>query len=269
MNEPASRWWKFAGWQEGCHFDLAGQQRIIQLLSAELRQFNLPAVVAAPDDNSIDETLAALVAFSPPTLGSIGQINTHSYHGTRRTALYDAARRLGRRLVMSEYGDGDASGLTMAQRIVLDMRELRPAAWVYWQAIDSGGWGFLNCDLNGAATHAAVSQKYYVMMQFSRHIQPGFRFMDTNDAHTVAAWHPSLRRLVVINVNSSAAARTLTLHLHNFQSTGAAAHGWRTSAAERHRLLSPQPVRQARVLLRSNAGSVTTWVIHNCLPRGG
>ncbi|NNM86794.1 MAG: hypothetical protein HKL96_13680, partial [Phycisphaerales bacterium] len=268
LNEPSSSWWRFGGRQEGCHFGWPAQQKIIALVGAGLRELGLATTVAAPDENTIDGTLAAVNAYSPAAQAVLSQINTHSYGGSARSALRQAAARLGKRLVMSEYGDNDASGMTMARRIVLDMRELRPTAWIYWQAIDGGGWGFMRNASNGPNMDMPFNKKYYVMMQFSRYIRPGFRFLGIDDDRSIAAWHPASRRLVVVTVNADVADHTMELQLNNFTRYGASAQMIRTSSAENVRILKPVPIKTRKLVLYAKAQSVTTWLVHNCVPIG-
>src|SRR5579862_3436251 len=75
--------------------------------------------------------------------------------------LHDRALPGSKRLWMSEYGDGDASGMEMAHEIVRDIRDMQAQAWVYWQVIDGGGWGCLDMHLNSGATSYRINRKYY------------------------------------------------------------------------------------------------------------
>lgn len=41
----------------------------------------------------------------------------------------------------------------------------KPTAWVYWQAIDGGGWGLIDGN-NDDKTLGSPGQKYWVLAQF-------------------------------------------------------------------------------------------------------
>src|SRR5262249_61584584 len=94
---------------------------------------------------------SALLGIPGSAPACVGQINTHMYGPSAltgaRQALSIEARALSKRIWMSEFGTGGAasdmtSGLTYSSVIAADMRWLRPAAWVNWQAVEAGGgWG--------------------------------------------------------------------------------------------------------------------------------
>ena len=149
LNEPSADWWKFPIAQEGCHFDLATQQTIIPKLRRALDAAGLRKVlISASDENSVDVALDTWHKFDSSTHSLVGALNVHGYfsgtnpyRGPNMPLLHDAAAG-SKRLWMSEYGDGDASGLTMAQSIVQDIKGLRPTAWIYWQPVEPelSGW---------------------------------------------------------------------------------------------------------------------------------
>ena len=49
-------------------------------------------------------------------------------------------------LQMLKLYQGDASGMSLASNLNLDMRWLHPTAWVYWQVLDGGGWGLVSIE---------------------------------------------------------------------------------------------------------------------------
>jgi galactan endo-1,6-beta-galactosidase len=114
---------------------------------------------------------------------------------------------------MSEYGDGDASGLTLAQSILLDVRGLHPQAWIYWQPVEpeGSGWGLINADYvdthdqaNGEITtpFVRVNRKFFVMGQFTRYIRQGFKIIDIDDPDSMAAYDDQTHRVVIVTLNS-------------------------------------------------------------------
>ena len=55
FNEPSADWWKYPNRQEGCHFDIATQQKIVESLRRALDREHLNDVaVAAADENNMD-----------------------------------------------------------------------------------------------------------------------------------------------------------------------------------------------------------------------
>ncbi|BBJ41616.1 hypothetical protein SSPO_043340 [Streptomyces antimycoticus] len=85
----------------------------------------------------------------------------------------------------------------------------------------SAGWALIHYDPDSAQP-GTVQTKYYLLAQFTRHIRPGMRILDTGSDHAVAAYDPAARRLVLVAVNPGA-AQTLTFDLSRFgQVTGGA-----------------------------------------------
>ena len=68
--------------------------------------------------------------------GDDGLHGLDPYRGNQRPKLRDIVRGAGAKLWMSEVGDGDETGMTMAKSMMLDLAELRPSAWVLWQVVD-------------------------------------------------------------------------------------------------------------------------------------
>jgi galactan endo-1,6-beta-galactosidase len=219
FNEPSSPGWLSTGTQEGCHFGSSTQATVIPYLRSELDARGLGGtMVAASDENSYDLALASWLLLGSTAQGVVDKINVHGYQygGGRRDLLYDAAQAAGKVLWNSEYGEGDATGLSLAGNLNLDMRWLHPTAWVYWQVLDGGGWGLIQAD-ETAGTTGAVNTKYYVMAQYSRHVRPGMTVIDGGEGNTTAAYDPANHRLVLITTNYGT-AQTITYDLSKFSS---------------------------------------------------
>lgn len=212
FNEPTSQWWKLGGRQEGCFFTHAAMARLITAFDPYLK--NSAYRLAAPEDWSIDQSLAAWNSFDAETRRRVGQINTHAYHGSSRAELSQCARSNKKKLWQSEYGDGDGSGSTLASTIIRDLKSLRPSAWVNWQVVSPGNWGMIEND----HIHEAWSRrkKFYVMAQFSRFIRPGARLLDTDHPNAIAAYEPSANQLSVVFHNSLPAPTRVTFDLSGF-----------------------------------------------------
>ncbi|MFB7668270.1 glycoside hydrolase [Kitasatospora sp. NPDC056138] len=203
MNEPSGQWGGSWGrHQEGCHFDRDKQAQLINALRGELNARDLGWMpVAGSDENTYSAALDTWNSFDGTTRGNVGRINVHGYEGGggRRDLLYSAAAAAGKKIWNSEYGDGDASGMSAAGNLNLDFRWLHPTAWVYWQVVDpTAGWALVQ---NNNGTLGAVNPKYFVLAQFMRHIRPGMQIIDSGDANSVAAYDATNHKLVIVATN--------------------------------------------------------------------
>jgi hypothetical protein len=79
----------------------------------------------------------------------------------------------------------------------------------------STGWAMIAYD-QSTLQPTAVQTKYYVMAQFARHIRPGMKIIDTGVSNAVAAYDSSAKRLVIVALNTSTSAQTLTFDLSKF-----------------------------------------------------
>ncbi|MFF4490879.1 beta-1,6-galactanase [Streptomyces sp. NPDC001544] len=220
FNEPSSSWWTATGTQEGCHIDATVQSAVLPYLRGELDKRGLTGTkISASDETSYDLARTTWNSFSSTTKGYVNRVNVHGYQGSggRRDLLYsDVVTTAGKALWNSETGDKDGTGYTMAFNLLYDFRWLHPTAWVYWQVMDpSTGWAMIAYDQN-TLQPTTIQTKYYVMAQFSRHIRPGMRILDTGASNAVAAYDASAKRLVVVALNTSTSAQTLTFDLSRF-----------------------------------------------------
>ncbi|MFF7068569.1 glycoside hydrolase [Streptomyces pseudovenezuelae] len=220
FNEPSSSWWTATGTQEGCHMDASVQSAVLPYLRSELNNRGLTGVkISASDETSYDLARTTWNSFSSTTKGYVNRVNVHGYQGSdgRRDLLYtDVVTTAGKALWNSETGDGDGTGYTTAFNLLYDFRWLHPTAWVYWQVMDpTAGWGVIKYDA-GTLQAGAIETKYYVLAQFSRHIRPGMKIIDTGVSNAVAAYDSSAKRLVIVALNTSASAQTLTFDLSRF-----------------------------------------------------
>lgn len=226
FNEPNSNWWTASGRQEGCHFAPATQQSVIGYLRSELNSRGLTGTaVAASDENTYDLALKTWQSFGSATQAVVGKINVHGYQygGGRRDLLYNAAHTAGKELWNSEYGENDATGLSLARNLNFDMRWLHPTAWVYWQVLDGGGWGLIQAD-DAKGTTGAVNTKYYVLAQYSRHIRPGMEIIDGGEANTTAAYDSANKSLVLVTTNYGT-AQTISYDLSKFTTVAGGTNG--------------------------------------------
>jgi galactan endo-1,6-beta-galactosidase len=229
FNEPASSWWTATGTQEGCHMDPAVQAAVLPYMRSELDKRGLTGIrVAASDETNYDTARSTWASFGSSTKGLVSQVNVHGYQGSggRRDLLYtDVVTTSGKKLWNSETGDSDGTGYTMAFNLLYDFRWLHPTAWCYWQVMDpSTGWAMIAYDAN-TLQPTTVQTKHYVMAQFSRHIRPGMRILDTGVSYAAAAYDATARRLVIVALNTSTSAQTLTFDLSRFSTVSGGSGG--------------------------------------------
>lgn len=235
FNEPSASWWTSNGTQEGCHFDRSTQAGIIDLLRDELDSRGLGSViVAASDETSYDSARDTWNSFSAATRAEVGRVNVHGYQygGGRRDLLYNDVSADGKRVWNTEYGDSDASGVSLARNLYLDFRWLRQTAWCYWQPLDWAGWGLIDANLE-IGSIGQPERKYYVLAHFTRHIRPGMTIVDGYQAgsgvgyDTVAAYDAANRKLVLVTMNYDI-ARPITYDLSLFFSATGPVRRWVT-----------------------------------------
>lgn len=265
FNEPSSNWWTATGTQEGCHIDASVQRTVLAHLRAALDEQGLAEVaISASDETSYDLARTTWNSFDAATRAVVDQVNVHGYQGSggRRDLLYGDVRAAGKVLWNSETGDSDGTGLTMAKNLCLDWTWLHPTAWVYWQVMDpSAGWAAIAYDPS-TRTPGAVQPKFYVLAQFTRHIRPGMRILNTGSGNVVAAYDPVARRLVIVAVNTGA-AQTFTFDLSAFSAVTGGVVRWTTvpAGADRYTRRADVRLNGTSVSLAFPAASVQTLQI--------
>ena len=263
LNEPTSSWWTYGGSQEGCHISSDQQARIVDELHADLAARGSNTGIASSEDNDEQSTINSLSAYSSVDLANVARVTSHTYGANNPAGLRNLAAMQRKPLWVSEYGDGDATGMTMARRIHDDLTQLWPRAWVYWQVVDSGSWGIIYNSLDGSGnTSYTINEKFYVMGQFSRFIRPGYEIINVGDSNSVAAYSVTNRVLVIVGVNDSTNWLAVTYDLSGFNVLPAQASVVRSSASES---LLAQPslsvtARRLRSVLPPH--SVTTHVLN-------
>ncbi|KAL4169943.1 hypothetical protein KRP22_010854 [Phytophthora ramorum] len=239
FNEPMSTWWEYPGGQEGCHFEVDTQKDVLVRLRAQLDTLGLQDVaISSSDENSPTQTLSTLTSMSTDTdvMATIKKINTHGYDGQSpyrggdRGSLKTLVTQSNKKFWDLEYGEDDATGLSLAESIALDINEMGVSAFVYWQALDSGAWGLVQSN-PGDSWIGTPNPKYYVLTQYSRHIRPGMAILSTDDTNTVVAFDAASKLLVVVTVNSGDSASAVTFDLSSFTTVGGPITAWTTETS--------------------------------------
>jgi len=270
MNEPDAGCWQAQGGQEGCRFTVDKQIQILHETYRHLHRKGLLPVtqLSAMDASNLDHCLAALRDYVPrQVIPHIRQINTHSYFGSQRQELAALARQLQKPLWQSESGPlhvqetGLANHLVIAQRIITDLRELQPVAWLDWQimAENDPRWGLIVADYQKKTYRKAKS--FFVRSQFTRFIQPGDTILETSETNSVAAISPDNQRLVVVICHAGDATLPAVIDLSRFREIRGPATVHQTTAQLDCATLNPVAVIAKRLSLTLPALSVTTLVI--------
>jgi O-glycosyl hydrolase len=269
LNEPNASWWKSGGGQEGCHFSPVNQQQIIAEVQAQLELKGLTGtVVSAADENSIDDAITNLNSFSQETIDAIGQVNVHSYSGSKRKELRALATELGKRLWQSESGplsvevaDDIEAALFMGGRIMSDMTDLGAEAWLDWQVGDvSVNWASIT--LSDQDEDFVPRKRFYVQAAFSRFIRPGAQILAASESDVLIALNEDGQSLVlVLRSGELPAPRSFTLDLTELPSVGTHAQVYRTSRTEDLVALPDIPIDDFSAVVNAPANSLTTVVV--------
>jgi len=238
FNEPLAGWWNYPVIQEGANIPIDAQAETLGYLREELDARGLADVtIASSDENTMTQgqagyqgLLARKVTVNGRSVSAaslVGKFNIHGYNGLDPWRD-DAARRSLRRTVgdkriwLTEYGDGDGSGLALAQSIVADINQLRVTGWMYWQPLEPySAWGLVNGQYSAPADETSptrgqpwwvYSSKYHAFAQFTRFLRPGQRLIGSTDGRSVIAHDPRSRKLVMITFNEGP-AQTITYDL--------------------------------------------------------
>ncbi|MEK5397065.1 discoidin domain-containing protein [Paenibacillus sp. FSL K6-2859] len=280
VNEPSTNYWGFGGGQEGSHWDVASQIKIINATRAKLDAANLQSVqIAAMDESILDTFVSNWNSYDETTKSNIGKMNTHSYGGSKRAEIRDAAKEAGKTLWMSEVDLGPSGiahdhddfepALALAERIMTDITWLEPKAWITWQAFESEknmqkdkenmNWGLLHADFD--TQEWWYTKKYYAMQQFSKFIPQGSNFIGDNDDNTLAAYDPSTNKVHIVYRNPNVTSQNISLDLSQFDTVTGDATPYVSSATENVVQKGKIPVLDKMLQATVSAKSITTFVI--------
>ena len=271
LNEPNASWWTANGSQEGCHFGGSNQQQIIKAVGASLTAKGLTGTtVGASDENSLDDAYNVMRTYDAASLGFMSQMNGHSYSAgaSARANLRMLATSKSKRLWQSESGplnvtlaDTTEAAIFMAGRIITDLRDMQPEAWLDWQVGDpSDVWASIRLS-DGQQTWTPL-KRFYMHAGFSRFIRPGATMLAVTTADMVAFTAGDGATLVVVVRNGdTAAAKSFTFDLTAVPVVGAQVAVYRTSRTENLVSLAAIPVQDWSFTVSAPAFSVTTLVI--------
>ncbi|MFF7311637.1 glycoside hydrolase [Streptomyces sp. NPDC008137] len=248
LNEPNTNYWgtqigpdgqPTGGRQEGAHAGPELQQKVVLAVRRALDKARTRATVSAMDETNPSTFVRNWNAYDSSARAAVDQLNVHTYGTGMRTSARDSAKAADRPFWMSEvegtWGSGTdftgmEPGLGIATRVVEDIRELEPSAWVLWQPVEDSipqaqagkNWGSIHIPFNCTAKDTLEScpiranTKFHTLRNFTHHIRPGDHFVKADDPSSVAAVRRSGRGATVVHVNSGTAPRAVTLDLSRF-----------------------------------------------------
>ena len=209
FNEPVTDYWYANGSQEGCHFGAEAQTDFVKILSPLLKESGLNTIISASDETNVETSIQSLKVYRDKgVLPLIGRWNTHTYSGSieAKKELQQLTSELGIKFWQSETGSGGRGihgNLMMAQRLMDDIRYMKPAAWVDWQYVEekSDQWSLVSTDHQWHTYYR--HHNYYIRQMFSRFIPVGYTFVESGSEHTLAAVSPDNKTLVLVALNTS------------------------------------------------------------------
>ncbi|MBN2165279.1 MAG: RICIN domain-containing protein [Marinilabiliaceae bacterium] len=210
FNEPVTNYWAANGGQEGCYFSTQSQINFLKQLSPVLKASGLNTIIAASDETSAEQSVTDFKAYITDSIAIdiIGQWNTHTYSATNqaRANLRALSTAYNKPLWMSEVGAGGtgiSGNLNVAQKLMNDIRYLRPEAWIDWQYVEENNdqWCLLQGDFN-AQTYQRV-KNYYIRYQFSHYIKAGSHFLSVPNDQMLAALSATGDSLIIVVLNNS------------------------------------------------------------------
>ena len=268
FNESVTGFWYANGVQEGCHFDYASQIKFIKVLKPILEASGLNTVISAADETNVGLAVEGFRQYqSAGILPLLGQFNTHTYSGSiaDRTRMAQLAHMAGIPLWMSEVGSGGngiSGNLSMAQRLIDDMRYLQPEAWVDWQYMEEANdqW----CTIRGSFSQQTYNKvkNFYVRQQCTRFIHRGYNIIASLNNQSLAAMNQAGDTLVLVVVNEgSQTTHKVDLSLFSTLPQATRIRAYRTSADENLTFVRTYKLIGTDLIINMPAQSITTLVI--------
>lgn len=272
FNEPNTNYWgttlsngtPVGGRQEGMHMGPARQVALIDDVRAQLDapETTTDAGLAAMDETNPGIFATNWAAYPAATRDVVDRMNVHTYGTSGRLVVRDLAKQADTPLWMSEIEGNWVSGfnplsiengLGIAGRVMDDLRELEPTAWVLWQPVEdlynmepqgeNLNWGSIFLDLDcapyeeagetvwkserrvadagGDSTAVAecgvsINSKFNTLRNFTKFIHEGDHLIAVDDPSSTAAVRGDGTGATIVHRNTTASARQVTIDLSNF-----------------------------------------------------
>jgi len=271
FNESTSNYWYNLGSQEGCHFTVETQMKIIRILAPKLAATGLKTMLSVSDETNIASSIKVLKAYqtADDILDKVGQLNTHTYSGTNteRTDAYHLVKKIGKPFWQSETGPSGnkktsfETNLFLAQKLFDDMRYMKPQAWLDWQLMEESNevWCLMRCNFN--SQDYKIVKNFYVRMQVTRFFKQGYTMIETGNDEVLAAMNPGKTELVVAVINKSDQRNPIWLNLSAFKKVGTKVHAFRTSETENCTKLAAPKINNQVIGYDAPGLSLTTFIV--------
>jgi hypothetical protein len=268
FNEPVTNYWGANGSQEGCHFDASSQVNFLRVLAPILKESGLSTVISASDETSVGQSVSTFNTYlSSGVMPLVGQWNTHTYSANNadRARISHLAYQANKPLWMSEVGaggNGIGGNLSLAKKLIDDMRYIQPEAWIDWQYMEENNdqW----CTIRGSFANQTYSKvkNFYVRQQCSRFIKQGYDIVASLDENSLAAVNAARDTLVVVMLNEgTAAVHEVDLSFFESIKYKYKIRAYRTSANEDLKLVTDFKLNDNVVTVNMPTQSITTLVI--------
>lgn len=268
FNEPVTNYWGANGSQEGCHFDASSQVNFLRVLAPILKESGLSTVISASDETSVGQSVSTFNTYlSSGVMPLVGQWNTHTYSANNadRARISHLAYQANKPLWMSEVGaggNGIGGNLSLAKKLVDDMRYIQPEAWIDWQYMEENNdqW----CTIRGSFANQTYSKvkNFYVRQQCSRFIKQGYDIVASLDENSLAAVNAARDTLVVVMLNEgTAAVHEVDLAFFENIKYKYKIRAYRTSANEDLKLVTDFKLNDNVVTVNMPTQSITTLVV--------
>ncbi|NEC88335.1 glycoside hydrolase [Streptomyces sp. SID12501] len=300
FNEPNTGYWgtrlgadglPVGGRQEGAHIGPALQEKVLAALAPALKKAKVKSEISAMDETNPSIFANNWNSYSQASKDLVDQMNVHTYGTGQRTTVRDLAKAADKPLWMSEvegdWGDGQSftdmrPGLGLAQQIVNDLRELEPQAWVFWQPVEDydnmkpggesakgGNWGSVQLSFSCKSTDTLAScpiytnTKFDTARNFTHFIKPGDKLIKVDDTSSAAAVTKDGKGASLVHVNSTTAARDVTIDLSKFRTIkgNATVTPTVTSADGKLKQQAPVKVVDGKATYTVPAQSVTSFAV--------
>ncbi|CAG8486749.1 10737_t:CDS:2 [Racocetra fulgida] len=214
-----------------------------------------------------NQEVLTIECFDDEAKSYISQFNTHAYGGDQKSELLNISKLDDKKLWMSEVGltvsrvpNDMSTSIILSEKILNDMRILKPNAWVYWQAQYDHDWGLIGTDFRNSTSQFNIRLAFYGYAQYTKFIRPEYRIIYSNDNDTLSAYHASSKTLVIVCTNKNNVSEVWSLDVSMFKVGKFTA--FRTSSNNETLTELPKQwnITNGTLTHLSPAYSITTWV---------
>lgn len=220
INEP--QWhWNDEKNQEGCHFEpketAAFLKVFIPMLNKKMPHIKAGIFESGEWDLDSNENYIKEIFSIEAIKTGVDSIHGHSYWSDaddkKEFADYFYEKYPNKKIVMSEWTEMKSgrdysmdSGITLAETIIEDLTILNAVSWQYWIAVSKYDWrdGLIYADLGqNGKWDLSIPKRYYVMMHFSKFIEPGSTRIETTGKIPSVAFLTPNNKVIFICYNDS------------------------------------------------------------------